>query len=83
MNKSSLATTVAHIIPADVREVLLSSSSLHTAWNNLTPLARNEWICWIISAKKPETRARRKTRMTEQLIIGKKRPCCFAGCTHR
>jgi len=83
MNKPSIATAVAHTLPADVRAVLLSSPSLYTAWNNLTPLARNEWICWIISAKKPETREKRKTRMTEQLVEGKKRPCCFAGCTHR
>lgn len=78
-----LSSSALHTIPSDIREALLSNDELVFLWNNLTPLARNEWICWIISAKKPETRERRISRMKEDLSKGKKRPCCWSGCPHR
>lgn len=52
-------------------------------WNGLTPLARNEWICWITSAKKTETTGRRMDIMQDKLNRGERRPCCWAGCPHR
>lgn len=52
-------------------------------WQALTPLGRNEFICWVEDAKKPETRQRRIERTCEELREGKKRPCCWPGCIHR
>ena len=83
MAKKEIATGVVHIVPADLRKALTSSSSVRDAWNDLTPLARNEWICWIISFKKPETRKNHIERASKDLIKGKRRPCCWPGCPHR
>jgi uncharacterized protein YdeI (YjbR/CyaY-like superfamily) len=54
-----------------------------TTWEDITPLARNEWICWVESAKKAETRSKRIDWGRESLEDGKRRPCCWPGCTHR
>lgn len=78
-----LATGVAHALPADIRRALVTSGTLVARWNALTPLARNEWICWTISVKKAATRADHVRRLTEEIPAGKKRPCCWPGCTHR
>lgn len=82
MNKK-LATGVVHELPADLRKVLLVSKGALAAWEDITPLARNEWICWVTSAKKPETRSHRIERTRSGLAEGKRRPCCWAGCPHR
>ncbi|MYB39705.1 YdeI/OmpD-associated family protein [Candidatus Saccharibacteria bacterium] len=73
----------AHKIPVELRQILASDQSALKTWNNLTPLARNEWICWITSAKKPATGARRLERANKELSAGKRRPCCWPGCPHR
>lgn len=78
-----VATGVVHKVPKDISSVLQSSDTLLDTWNNLTPLARNEWICWVISVKKTETRIEHINRMEENLKLGKKRPCCWPGCPHR
>ncbi|MEK7515102.1 MAG: YdeI/OmpD-associated family protein [Patescibacteria group bacterium] len=83
MAKKVIATAKVHSIPTDVREALLHSPAMHTTWEDITPLARNEWICWIISAKQLETRNRRLRIARENLSAGKRRPCCWAGCNHR
>ena len=72
-----------HRLPADLRKTLTTTPASWAAWENSTPLARNEWICWVESAKKPETRSRRIERTQMELIDGKRRPCCWAGCPHR
>ncbi len=74
---------VVHKAPADFRKAILSIDAVHEAWEDITPLARNEWICWVTSAKKEETRAHRIQRMCEDLPNGKRRPCCWPGCPHR
>jgi uncharacterized protein YdeI (YjbR/CyaY-like superfamily) len=66
-----------------MRKKFTSMPAVHAVWKDITPLARNEWICWITSAKKPETRERRMRIMTENLVAGKRRPCCWPGCPHR
>jgi uncharacterized protein YdeI (YjbR/CyaY-like superfamily) len=71
-----------HKIPTDLQKAL-ASQTVKTAWKNITPLARNEWICWIESAKKQETRNHRIERTRSELVDGKRRPCCWAGCPHR
>ena len=48
-----------------------------------TPLARNEFICWVESAERDQTRQLRITRTKEELLEGKRRPCCWPGCDHR
>ena len=72
-----------HELPADLRKALFSTSKVKAAWEDITPLARNEWICWVTSAKKEETRQLRIARALEDLGKGKRRPCCWPGCPHR
>jgi uncharacterized protein YdeI (YjbR/CyaY-like superfamily) len=74
---------VVHDIPEDLRRSILSSNQVQELWNSLTPLSRNEWICWVISVKKEETRIEHIKRVSEDLLKGKRRPCCWAGCPHR
>jgi len=83
MAKKEIATGVVHKVPTDLRKTLTSDPKALTAWKDITPLARNEWICWIESAKKQETRNRRIERAHKELIDGKRRPCCWPGCLHR
>ena len=83
MPKKEIARGVVHKVPADLRKVLNSSSTMREAWNNLTSLARNEWICWITSVKKPETRRSHIERASTELLDGKRRQCCWPGCSHR
>ena len=83
MFTKKLSAGVAHDIPTDVRKILLSDASLRDAWEDITPLARNEWICWITMVKKAETRQQHIERMSTDLLRGKRRPCCWAGCPHR
>jgi len=72
-----------HDMPADLRAALVANDSALAAWNENTPLGRNEFICWVEEAKKPETRQRRIRRTQEELEEGMKRPCCWPGCKHR
>lgn len=81
--KKTIATGVVHSVPADMRDALLSSEKVREAWNDLTPLARNEWICWVTSVKKLETRQNHIERLRGDMVKGKRRPCCWAGCPHR
>ncbi len=83
MIKKEVSIGSIHRVPKDLQKILTSRVALHTVWKNSTPLARNEWICWIESAKKIETRNRRIMLLCENLMAGKRRPCCWAGCTHR
>lgn len=73
----------AHRTPPDVQAALAASPASLAAWKTLTPLARNEWVCWVVSVKKVETRAHHIRRLCAELIEGKRRPCCFPGCIHR
>ncbi|HEX6784019.1 MAG TPA: YdeI/OmpD-associated family protein [Sphingomicrobium sp.] len=72
-----------HEMPADLRAVLDTNRSLEAKWDGLTPLARNEWICWMTSPKTEETRSRHLKRLQEEILGGKRRPCCWPGCPHR
>jgi uncharacterized protein YdeI (YjbR/CyaY-like superfamily) len=81
--KKQLSAGVAHRVPPDLRTMLATNPKAHAIWEDITPLARNEWICWIEEAKKLETRVGRIKRARENLTDGKRRPCCWAGCKHR
>jgi uncharacterized protein YdeI (YjbR/CyaY-like superfamily) len=74
---------VVHELPCDLREALLADSTALAAWKDITPLARNEFICWVEDAKQGTTRARRIRRTREELQEGQRRPCCWPGCKHR
>ncbi len=73
----------AHQMPADFKKALLASRKALAAWESITPLARNEWICWIISVKQDATRRDHVKRAVAELAEGKRRPCCWMGCVHR
>lgn len=74
---------VVHNVPDDLKKALLSNSELLEKWNKLTPLARNEWICWTIIVKQEKTRKEHIERLIAEIVEGKKRPCCWPGCPHR
>ena len=74
---------VVHQAGSDFETSIRSDPKVFELWANLTPLGRNEFICWVDDAKQAKTRLRRIERTAEQLIEGKKRPCCWVGCIHR
>ncbi len=83
MNVRTIPGGVVHELPADLQQALVGNAVALEAWNDITPLARNEFICWIEDAKQDATRARRIRRTQEELEEGKRRPCCWPGCSHR
>ena len=74
---------VVHKLPNDLRQALETNTTALEAWNDITPLARNEFICWVEDAKQGTTRQRRIRRTQEELEDGQRRPCCWPGCKHR
>lgn len=78
-----VSSGTVHRVPADLKEMLLNNPKALKVWEDITPLARNEWICLVISGKQADTRTRRLERAHSQLNEGKRRPCCWIGCIHR
>ncbi len=74
---------VVHDLPADLCTALNANATAIAAWMDITPLARNEFICWVEDAKQEKTRERRIRRTVEELEEGRRRPCCWPGCKHR
>lgn len=83
MNKKEISSGTVHKVPEDLRKAIVSNKKIHSLWEDITPLARNEWICWVTSGKKAETRGIRIEKAVSKLNGGMRRPCCWAGCTHR
>ncbi len=83
MNKKEISGGVVHKIPADLKKVLIADKIALAKWEDITPLARNEWICWIESVKTPEKRKEHIKRTSTELKEGIRRPCCWIGCIHR
>lgn len=81
--KKTISNGTVHTLPADLRKVLTADRAVLTVWEDLTPLARNEWICWVIFVKKEETRQDHVRRVVSELKVGIRRPCCWLGCPHR
>lgn len=81
--RKNIAGGIVHKAPADLQKAIGPDREALAAWNDISPIARNEWICWVESARKPETRSRRIERTRSQLIDGDRRPCCWPGCPHR
>ena len=65
-------------LPTDLRRVLAASERAKAQWEDLTPIARRDFVSWIESAKQPETRKRRVESVPSRLASGKRRPCCYA-----
>ncbi len=82
MTKELTGGTV-HEMPEDLKKALTAVPAAQTAWESLTPLARNEWICWNTFVKQAETRKNHIERTVTELQEGKRRPCCWLGCIHR
>ena len=83
MAKKAASTGMVHTLPADFRRAIAFDPAVKEVWADITPLARNEWICWVTSAKKDETRQRRITVGLDKMRSGMRRPCCWEGCSHR
>ncbi|HTO14730.1 MAG TPA: YdeI/OmpD-associated family protein [Edaphocola sp.] len=83
MDNETISGGVVHEVPNDIREALMVNADLINKWNHLTPIARNEWICWTTIVKKQETRKEHIDRLCAEVLEGKKRPCCWPGCPHR
>lgn len=83
MANKSISGGVAHELPADLRKSLAADAKALDLWEGLTPLARNEWICWVVFVKKAETRKEHVDRTVKELKEGMRRPCCWLGCIHR
>ena len=78
-----LSGGLAHKLPADLADAVTATEAAARLWQALTPIGRNEFICWIEDAKQAPTRAKRIKRAVAELLDGQKRPCCWAGCIHR
>ncbi len=72
-----------HTLPTDFKNAIGSVPQVRALWQDITPLARNEWICWVTSGKKLETRNIRIEKAISKMKGGMRRPCCWAGCIHR
>jgi uncharacterized protein YdeI (YjbR/CyaY-like superfamily) len=81
--ETEILNGILHEVPDDMQKALASDKSLVEKWNKLTPIQRNEWICWVTIVKKSETREEHIRRMGEELSEGKRKPCCWPGCPHR
>lgn len=79
----SISGGTVHSLPVDLKEALTKDKKAFALWESLTPLARNEWICWTISVKQEKTRKEHVDRVVPELKEGKRRPCCWIGCIHR
>lgn len=83
MSNKIVSDGIVHNVPKDLKKALTSDSKSSFIWETLTPIARNEWICWVTLVKKDETRMSHVKRVISELKDGKRRPCCWIGCIHR
>lgn len=80
---SKISSGTDHKLPTDLQKAISKNRKALATWENITPLARNEWICWTITVKLKKTRDEHIVRAVEELAEGKRRPCCWVGCIHR
>jgi uncharacterized protein YdeI (YjbR/CyaY-like superfamily) len=83
MNNDALSGGTVHSMPQDLKKALAAVPKVRAKWESLTPLARNEWICWNTLVKQQKTRDDHIKRTVTELQEGKRRPCCWIGCIHR
>lgn len=83
MSPKDISGGTAHPLPADLKKALTADKEALGKWEEITPLSRNEWICWVEYVKKEETRKEHVERVVSELKEGMRRPCCWMGCIHR
>lgn len=83
MKTAILPGGTVHKLPDDLKKAILSDKKVLALWEDITPLARNEWICWVTSGAKAETRTKRLKVGLDKMRRGERRPCCWVGCLHR
>jgi len=64
-------------VPADLRKALAAAPDARAVWDDITAVARRDWIHWITSGKREETRVRRIEVACDKLAKGQRRACCF------
>lgn len=65
-------------VPQDLATALDSApQKIQDLWNEITPMARWEWVRWVNATKNPATRGRRVDVSISKMESGKRRPCCF------
>ena len=64
-------------VPADLKQALAGNAAAKAMWAEITPVARRDWIHWITSGKKAETRVKRIAVACDKLACGNRRACCF------
>ena len=64
-------------VPDDLRKALAANSAAKATWGDITPVARRDWIHWVTSGKKAETRVKRIDVACDKLASGNRRACCF------
>jgi hypothetical protein len=64
-------------VPADLRKALAASPKAHELWQQITPMARWEWVRWTRSTSKADIRQRRLRVGVSKLEHGTRRPCCW------
>jgi uncharacterized protein YdeI (YjbR/CyaY-like superfamily) len=83
LTPGKISKGILHELPSDIEKALMANTALLAKWESLTPIQRNEWICWVTTVKKQETRDEHILRLIEDLQDGKRQPCCWPGCPHR
>ncbi len=83
MTGLTIEPSALHELTVDMESVLTKDKTLLNKWNGLTPIQRNEWICWVTIPKKQETKDDHLNRFGIEIIEGQKSPCCWPGCPHR
>ena len=71
-------------VPRDLATALASApQKIQDLWDDITPMARWEWVRWVNATKNPDTRGRRVDVSISKMESGKRRPCCFdlSACT--
>lgn len=81
--KQNISGGLFHELPVDLEQALAANAKALTAWEDISDIARNEWICWTITVKQEKTRSAHIKRTVQELAEGKRRPCCWPGCIHR
>ena len=64
-------------VPDDLRQALEAHPQALATWQDITPLARRDWIQWMTSGRKAGTRPKRVASACDMLAKGKRRACCF------
>ncbi len=84
MQTKTLPGGTNHKLPPDMHKLISGNKQILDMWLDITPLARNEWICWVTTCAKQETRDKHLVVMQDKMLKrGMRRPCCWVGCTHR